>query len=591
MKRICSFLALVMSVAVAVAGPIDYNRAQQIAKGFLNKDRAMKVDVEYVAQEMEVNGLHGATSRYPSYYVFNAAGGDGFVLVSGDDAFPLVLGYSDTGTFRYSDDMPLALRRMLSSFDDYVEDVRLGLEEAPDVEEMIRQASFTVVPEMIDSKWSQYSPYNSLIPKSGGSSCPVGCVATAMSQIMRYYRYPVQPVYTGSKKWNVSGNKNAGSFNFKDITFDYGNMPVKASASSSTAQKNAVALLCAAACASVDMQLAIDGSGAFDSDAMQAYYEIFGYSKASLAVVYRECYATQEEWNQLIYDEIMAGRPVQMGAVSDPGGSGDGAGHSFILDGIDSRGYLHVNWGWGGGSDAYYAIPYMNPKNTTYTFSQDQCAIIGIQLPKADNEVVRQTSVYCYQPLAVFMRNTLRNSDFKVFLGEFYNYYNTTHTYTIGVGLFDHNGQFLENVCTENTEDMTVELDAYYGVVDTVGIEFGGQLCLIPRSYPDGNYTLRLITLEDGYSEWREPDMVGGIALNQIPIVLSSTQIRFNASSTAIHDVESSDWDEEGRNVEYYSVDGTRISRPAPGQIFLEKRKNRQGQNIVTKKIEKNNIF
>ncbi len=587
MKRFYAFLTLVMTVAVTLAGPIDYNRARQIAQDFLNKERAKVADVEYVVPEMEVNGLRGATSRHPSYYAFNASSGEGFVLVSGDDAFPLVLGYSDTGSFRYSDDMPMALRRMLSSFDDYVEDVRLGLEDAPDVEGMMRQATFSVVPEMIDSKWSQYSPYNNLIPKSGGKSCPVGCVSIAMSQIMRYYRYPEHPVYTGTKDWVVIGNKNAGSFDFKGITFKYDDMPAKATVNSTTAQKNAVALICAAASASVDMQLSSDGSGAFDSDAMQAYYEFFGYSKASLAVVYRECYATQEEWNQLLYDEIMAGRPVQMGAVSDPAGSGDAAGHSFILDGIDAKGYLHVNWGWGGSSDAYYAIPYLNPKNTTYSFSEEQCAIIGIQLPESDDEVLRQTSVYCYQPLAVIVRNTLRNSDFKVFLGEFYNYYNTTHTYTIGVGLFDKDGKFLENVCTEKAEDMTIELDAYYGLIDSVGVEYGGQTCRIPRSYPDGNYTLRMITLENGYSEWREPDVVGGIALNQIPIVLNSTQIRFNASSTAIHDVEISDFNHEDSEVEYYSVDGTRISQPVSGQMYLEKRKNRDGLSIVSKKIGK----
>ena len=135
---------------------------------------------------------------------------------------------------------------------------------------------------------------------------------------------------------------------------------------------------------------------------------------------------------------------------------------------------------------------------------------------------------------------------------------------------------------------MTIELDAYYGLIDSVGVEYGGQTCRIPRSYPDGNYTLRMITLENGYSEWREPDVVGGIALNQIPIVLNSTQIRFNASSTAIHDVEISDFNHEDSEVEYYSVDGTRISKPVSGQMYLEKRKNRDGLSIVSKKIGKN---
>lgn len=592
MKRIYTLFVSVMTITMALAGPIDFNRAQRIAQDFINKDRAANVDVEFVVQDMEVNGLHGATSRHPSYYVFNSADGEGFVLVSGDDAFPLVLGYSNTGCFQYSEDMPLALRRMLSSFDDYVEDVRLGLVEAPDVEEMMRQVTFTEVPEMINSQWSQYAPYNDLIPKETKkngqtATCPVGCVATAMAQIMRYYKYPEKPVFTGSKAWNVKGNKDAGSFSFKDITFDYANMPYKATNSSPATQKKAVALISAAAAASVDMQLSSDGSGAYDSDAMLAYYNIFGYSKASLDVAYRECYATQEEWNQLIYDEIMAGRPVQMGAVSDRAGSGDEAGHSFILDGIDDKGYVHVNWGWAGTCDAFYAIPYLNPKSSTfsYSFSKDQCAIIGIQLPESDNEVPKQTSVYCYQPLGVIMRNTMRNAEFKVFLGEFYNYYNIPHTYSIGVGLFDREGKFLENVCSEEIESMTVDLNPYYGVTDTIGIDYGGQMCQISRSYPEGDYTLRLITLEKGYTEWMEPDVVGGQALNQIPIVITNTQIRFNVSSTAIHEIADDKSLQESKQMEFYSVDGRRISKPRPGQIYLEKRKDSQGRTVVSKRI------
>lgn len=583
MKRISTFLAFLAITSTTFAGPIDFTQASRIAHNFINQNRQTQVDVAYVAQEAEVNGLHGAKERYPSYYAFNSSDGEGFVLVSGDDAFPQVLGYSDTGSFRYSDDMPLALRRMLSSFDDYVEDVRLGLQEAPDVEGMMRSANFTVVPMMIQSQWSQYTPYNSQIPKSGTKTCPVGCVSTAMSQIMRYYRYPSQPVYTGSKAWHVDGNKKAGSFSFKGVTFDYDQMPNKATSSSTTAQKNAVGLICAAVSAAVNMQLSPDGSGAYDSDAMEAYTQIFGYSKANVDIVYRECYATQEEWNQLIYDELMAGRPVQMGAVSDPEDTGDGAGHSFIIDGIDAKGYVHVNWGWAGGSDAYYAIPYMNPSRTSYTFAQDQCAIIGIQLPESDDEVLRQTSMYCYQPLGVNLRNTLRRSEFKVYLGECYNYFNSTRTYTIGIGLFDANGKFLENVCTDKSDDMTVEFEAYYGFVDSVGTDFGGQMCKIPLSYPDGDYTLRFITREKGYTEWVEPDVVGGQALNRIPIVLTSTQIRFNTSSTPVRDVQA---DEPSSEAEYYTVDGVRIAAPREGQIYIERRKTKSGESVVSKRLK-----
>ena len=133
---------------------------------------------------------------------------------------------------------------------------------------------------------------------------------------------------------------------------------------------------------------------------------------------------------------------------------------------------------------------------------------------------------------------------------------------------------------------MTVELDAYYGVIDTLGMVGGGQECKIPRSYPDGNYTLRLITLEKGYSEWREPDVVGGIELNRLPIVLTSTQILFNQTSTAIREVGADELPPTGE-VEYYSIDGQRLSAPQTGQMYLERRRSTNGKPSVIKKIRR----
>ena len=38
-------------------------------------------------------------------------------------------------------------------------------------------------------------------------------------------------------------------------------------------------------------------------------------------------------------------------------GSGNGiGGHAFVCDGYDGKGYYHINWGWGGDSDAYFLL-------------------------------------------------------------------------------------------------------------------------------------------------------------------------------------------------------------------------------------------
>ena len=47
------------------------------------------------------------------------------------------------------------------------------------------------VAPLITSRWRQTAPYNGLCPLVAGSNLSfTGCVATAMAQIMNYYKYP-----------------------------------------------------------------------------------------------------------------------------------------------------------------------------------------------------------------------------------------------------------------------------------------------------------------------------------------------------------------------------------------------------------------
>lgn len=583
MKRILSILILAMTVTVVFGGPIDYHRARQIAQDFINQQRASVVEVAYVEENpgAAVNVIQGNASRQPAYYAFNAVDGEGFVLVASDDAFPQVLGYSDTGRFGVGEEMPHALRRMLDNFEAYASDIHLGLVDAPDVEAKRRQTDYKEVAALIDSKWTQSSPYNLHIPKVNGRPGYVGCVGLAMAQIMRYYKYPSKPVFTGSMNWEIDGSSKTTSFSFSDLTFDYDNMPATITSFSPITQRNAVAKICAAASVASKSLLMEDGTGAFDCDAMVAYYDVFGYSKASLETVYRDCYATQEEWDQLLYNEIMAGRPVQMGALS----SSDNYAHAFILDGIDEKGYLHVNWGWGGTSNGFYAIPYMNPSGQGSIYSDDQCAIIGIQKPQSDDEVLKQTSVMSFIPLAVGQNSISRDDAFLVYMGEFYNYYTFPHTFTLGVGLFNKEGQLVENVCQLSSEDLTVAFDGFVGLIDTIGAIGGSGLeCRIPATCPDGAYTLRLITKEKGYTEWREPDVVGGRALNRVPVVVKSTQVLFNENASSIGRVET-ETSADLSSGQYYSIDGIHITRPQSGQVYLERKTSSQGKVSVVKRV------
>ena len=65
-------------------------------------------------------------------------------------------------------------------------------------------------PLLVTSAWDQGDPYNMLCPSVGGTVCPVGCVATATSQVMHYWGYP--PQGQGSTSYNWNGKNLSASF-------------------------------------------------------------------------------------------------------------------------------------------------------------------------------------------------------------------------------------------------------------------------------------------------------------------------------------------------------------------------------------------
>jgi hypothetical protein len=56
--------------------------------------------------------------------------------------------------------------------------------------------------------------------------------------------------------------------------------------------------------------------------------------------------------------DLEASRPIQIGALTKKH-----EGHAFVCDGMQSNGYIHINWGWGGYAEGYFALSVMNPTN------------------------------------------------------------------------------------------------------------------------------------------------------------------------------------------------------------------------------------
>ena len=96
MKQKLPLLLLLLLPVFAWAAPVPVGTARSQAERFLQaQNPSRSVDLQLVFEmPQKTKSLDAA----PEYYIFSDKRG-GFVIASGDDSVPAILGYSDQGTF------------------------------------------------------------------------------------------------------------------------------------------------------------------------------------------------------------------------------------------------------------------------------------------------------------------------------------------------------------------------------------------------------------------------------------------------------------------------------------------------------------
>lgn len=369
MKR-TTILLLVLTLwgtcASLRAARVTLQQAQQCAAQFMSPMARMSrgaTTTSAAAAELSMAGANG------SYYVFNNPDGGGFVIVSGSDLTEQVLGFSDEGTFDASN-MPVNLAQML---DDYAEQIEL-LEAGK--AKPARQAQHRIVGRksvraLLKTRWDQADPYNQKCP----SGSLTGCTATALAQVLKFYEHPMAVIHDIPYHGNYSSVYAGTVIDWKNMlnTYQY-------HGSESQASKDAVAELMRICGQSMLMEWSANGSSATDAFFPIVLNRFFGYDYGARQV-YRDHYPTADDWNDLIFNEVVHGRPVIYS-----GQSKSGLGHSFVVDGYFGDNYFHVNWGWNGLSDGNYLLSVVTPAESGYGgaangqgYTERQNAIIGIK--------------------------------------------------------------------------------------------------------------------------------------------------------------------------------------------------------------------
>ncbi|MFH1119470.1 MAG: C10 family peptidase [Bacteroidota bacterium] len=366
MFRKTGFILLAIALAFSVTGhTISREDAGKAAKAFMHSRMNLSVPLEYSSVCLTDIAVIEAGSAH--IYAVNFRSG-GFVLIAGTDASVPVLGYSLEMAYT-GEHMPPAFEAWLKGYQLQLSDiVERNLPATalikqkwddlmyynPDIQNNVR--SITQVSPLLSSTWDQGSKYNELCPEdSGGPGGHVwsGCVATAMSQVINYWRYPLQ----GIGSHGYYSDYGYLYVNFGEASYDYNQMN-NSIGSEHNYEMAEIQYHCGVA---VDMMYSPNGSGAYSWDAVQVLENNFGYS-GQISLELKEDYS-DSEWAELLMQNLDNGWPMYYHGF----GSG---GHAFNVDGYQGEDYFHFNWGWSGSYNGYFYLNNLNPGGNNFTEGQ-----------------------------------------------------------------------------------------------------------------------------------------------------------------------------------------------------------------------------
>ena len=477
--NLCVLTCLTATSLFVGATTIDVNTARSTASNYLKQYasntpgtlRAPAIADIKLAYAEESSAISGTNA----YYAFNITGG-GFIIVAGEDRAYPVLGFSDQGHLDYNN-LPDNFKALMRGYKEEIE----YLQSHPElnVTPALRTTRGTGVAPLTRTTWGQGMPYYLQCPIYNGEYCVVGCVATAMAQVMYYWGYPTSCEGVNSYYCYDIGQTIPA---LPSTTFDYSKMLLSYSHwdwdlgeliqdTYTDEQAQEVAKLSRYCGQAVDMAYSPEGSGAYVFSQLSAMQD-FGYSDDAQDVSrdswFWENYTT-EEWEAMVREELDKRQPILYSA-SDP----EAGGHAFVCDGYNSEGLFHFNFGWYGTCDGWYVSTALNMTHRDgdeLHFNSNHEMLLGVVPPS-----------YC-----VIQTDGFDMTDELLVLGENMpinvtnvNILTTNNNINLSFSLIDANGR---KKATGNTVNV-VSADFEQG--STIS-----SFMTLPTTLSDGSYTLQ----------------------------------------------------------------------------------------------------
>lgn len=410
-KHLLTIAVLTLATCIAKADPIDQKRAATIASEYASPGKQVTLVTKSKRTPSMAMKLKAAVAATSPYYIYSRGEGKGFVIVSGDDCLPEVLGYTEQGNFD-PNNLPPALSDMLAYYANAVEVAQMkGTNFRYDEKKYIQRAAANRqnIAPFVSAHWHQSSPYNDRCPliKGTNNKALTGCVATAASQILYYWRKDLPntlqsttPTYGYGDAPVTESVPKGTPLKWNLMRDQYGNEPAE--------YKQAVADLVYACGTATWLTYGSSTSGNIEK-IPATFNGFFGMNGGWVA--YRNSYS-QENWTQLLYDELAKGHPVMYTGVHPNNG-----GHAVFVHGYQAstdKFYFNFGWGAGNGYDGYYTTTQTDGMNG---FNGSQSALIGAYPKQWNVKASIKAPEHVYANVEATYRITFENNSTLDFSG------------------------------------------------------------------------------------------------------------------------------------------------------------------------------
>lgn len=489
MKRTTTILiAICVSALFANGKQISQNAALSAARKYSR-----------TGQVAPAKNLRSDKTNNAPYYAFNLE--QGYVIVSGDDEMTELVGYAENGFFD-AENVPPQMQLWLNGYAEYVAAVQSGKAKARKI--LLSDSPSVVVEPLVTTKWNQDAPFNNFAPEytddnNNTQRCATGCAATAMAQIMKFHNWPEQGVGHYSYEHQSFGTISS---NFSEHVYDWTNMIDRYNNGEySNVQADAVALLMKDCGVSLNMNYG-PVSGASIYSYTPAFKNYFRYSSRTV----NRSGCETAEFTKIITDELQEGRPIIYC------GTGEDGGHAFVVDGYDTNYFLHVNWGWGGYSDGYFDMNYMDPTGLgigggSGAFKWNQGIVLARPLKDGVEpyEFIQQLCFVLFNDVqgGIFCEQEMpanKGDDVTILLRNTANLSGESFFGSLNVGVFDNSGALVTMGNEERIENNNGELLEFQsGSLYSVDL----PMTLNTAGIADGNYIVRAMSKANG-DVWRK---------------------------------------------------------------------------------------